>query len=257
MKLLLILLVCINLFGFNQVHNNTSFNKAKKQMYMKVYKDKKETFYCKNPYEYRFNEKAKRKINWIYPDEKFYTPRNPITKKGDLNIRTQRIEAEHIFPAYNFGRQMTCWRDGDSSCVVKSGKKKGKKYKGRKCCIKVSRKFKLMQADLHNLVPAIGEVNADRLNFRYMDTRSNLKGQYGQCEMKVDFKERKAYPANYTKGMISRAYLYMINTYDIKVSSSELKLIKAWNKIYPVSEWEKIRNKRIYSIQGNKNPYVK
>lgn len=156
-------------------------------------------------------------------------------------------------PAENFGRQLTCWREGDSQCV----KSNGKAYKGRKCCEKVSKQFRIMQADMHNLVPAIGEVNGDRSNYRYMDTREDLKGQYGECQFKVDFKERKAYPADYTKGQIARTYLYMSETYGIKLSKQEKRLMEAWDRMYPVSDWEKTRNSRIKTVQGNLNNYVK
>ena len=240
-------------------NTNESFAKAKKNMYMKVYKDHKETFYCKSRYEYRFNPIAKRKINWIYPNADIYTPRVPITKKGKPNIRTERTEAEHIFPAYNFGHQMTCWRNGDEQCFTiakdKKGRKYKKEYKGRKCCTKISKTYRIMQADLHNLVPAIGEINVDRLNYRYMATNETLKGDYGQCEFKV--RDRKAYPAAYTRGLISRTYLYMIDTYNIRMSKSEINLIQAWNKMYPVSDWERERNRRITKIQGNSNRFVK
>ncbi|MDN3683896.1 endonuclease [Vibrio sinaloensis] len=30
----------------------------------------------------------------------------------------------------------------------------------------------------------------------------------------------------------------------------------AWNKQFPVDEWECERDKRIYKVQGNHNPFV-
>jgi len=106
-----------------------------------------------------------------------------------------------------------------------------------------------MEADMMNLVPAIGEVNADRKNFRYMDTTQSLKGQYGECKFKVDFKKRKAYPPNYTKGLIARTYFYFTEKYKIKLSKRDKKMFKAWDKIYPITRWEKIRKNRIEEIQ--------
>ena len=43
-----------------------------------------------------------------------------------------------------------------------------------------------------NLVPAVGELNADRSNRRYgaLVPQSN---QYGECKFEVDFKNNKAY----------------------------------------------------------------
>jgi deoxyribonuclease-1 len=174
-------------------------------------------------------------------DETKYTPRNKYTKKGNINKRAKRLEWEHIVPAWNFGRQFSCWRNGDDKCVTK----KGKTYKGRRCCKKVSPIFKEMEADMFNLVPSIGEVNADRRNFRFMETKDDLKGQYGECTFKVDFKERKAYPADYTKGLIARTYLYFSKKYRMKLSKRDKRMFKLWNKLYPPTNWEQLRNKRI------------
>jgi hypothetical protein len=46
---------------------------------------------------------------------------------------------------------------------------------------------------MHNLQPAVGEVNGDRGNFMYSQWNGG-EGQYGQCGMKVDFKEKVAEP---------------------------------------------------------------
>lgn len=42
---------------------------------------------------------------------------------------------------------------------------------------------------MHNLQPAVGEVNGDRGNFMYSQWNGG-EGQYGQCAMKVNFKEK-------------------------------------------------------------------
>lgn len=47
---------------------------------------------------------------------------------------------------------------------------------------------------MHNLFPAIGEVNGDRANFRFSDWNGK-PNQYGKCQMLVDFKERQVQPA--------------------------------------------------------------
>lgn len=48
-----------------------------------------------------------------------------------------------------------------------------------------------MEADKQNLVPAIGEINGDRSNFRYAEAPTNLKyTQYGNCKVYTDFKAK-------------------------------------------------------------------
>ena len=63
-----------------------------------------------------------------------YTPRKNAN-------RAQRIEWEHIVPAWVIGHQRQCWQKG-----------------GRKNCAANDAQFRKAEADLHNLVPSIGEV---------------------------------------------------------------------------------------------------
>jgi deoxyribonuclease-1 len=77
--------------------------------------------------------------------------------------RSRRVEWEHVVPAQSFGQSFKKWREGDSKCV----NKKGKAFKGRKCAEKVNMEYRYMQADLYNLVPANGQVNAIRSNYSY------------------------------------------------------------------------------------------
>jgi len=181
-----------------------------------------------------------------------YKPRNEYTKKGKVNQRARRIEWEHLIPAENFGRQFSCWRDGDSKCVSS----KGKAYKGRKCCTKVNKQYRLMQADMHNLFPAIGELNADRSNFRF-DFELAQPKRYGECKFNVNFKQRRASVKEDIRGVIARDYLYFNQKYKMKLSKQELKKYQAWNKQYPADEWEIKRNKRIAKMQGNLNTFIK
>ncbi len=152
--------------------------------------------------------------------------------------RANRIEWEHIVPAWEFGHQLQCWQKG-----------------GRKNCADTSPEFNKMESDMHNLVPAIGEVNGDRSNFRFSQWNAKAD-QYGQCDMVIDFKNRQAQPAPDTRGKIARTYLYMQQTYNLKIASQQLKLFKAWDKSYPVDTIECKRDNAIAQVQGNHNPFV-
>lgn len=156
----------------------------------------------------------------LIPSNK-YTPRNALTKSGAPNKHAQRIEFEHIMPAHRFGKDLPCWRNG-----------------GRKACAKDER-FAQMESDRRNLVPAIGEINADRSNYEYADAPKDLAfSQYGACEVYTDFKAKRFYPAAYSKGFIARAYLYMSQTYNITLEPNEKALMRRWDKLYPPSEYE-------------------
>ncbi|HED5389982.1 TPA: endonuclease [Campylobacter jejuni] len=199
-----------------------SFEESKKEL-AKIYDDLGSSylydFYCEAPF--KSNKKGKYIKFEIIPSDK-YTPRNEYTKKGKINQRAKRIEWEHIMPAQNFGKHLPCWKEG-----------------GRKAC-KNDPIFVKMESDKQNLVPAIGEINGDRSNFRYSEAPLNLKyTQYGNCKVYTDFKTKRFYPADYSKGWIARSYLYMSKTYNIRLSDQERKLMEAWDKKYPMSEKEK------------------
>ncbi len=157
-----------------------------------------------------------------------------------------------MIPAENFGRQFSCWRDGDAKCV----NTKGKTFKGRRCCEKVDKDYRIMQADKHNLFPAVGELNADRSNFRF-DFELAKPERYGECKFNVDFKQRRAFVKEEIRGVIARDYLYFNKQYKMKLSKQELRKYNAWNKEYRADAWEIERNKRIKKIQGNANPFIK
>ncbi|EOH9591149.1 TPA: endonuclease [Campylobacter jejuni] len=199
-----------------------SFNESKKELarlYDSLGSDYQYDFYCNAPF--KINKKGKYIKFEVLPSNQ-YSPRNEYTKKGKINQRAKRIEWEHIMPAYNFGRHLPCWKKG-----------------GRKAC-QNDPVFQKMEADKQNLVPAIGETNGDRSNFRYAQAPLNLEyNQYGNCKVYTDFKAKRFYPADYSKGWIARSYLYMSKTYNIKLSDQERKLMEAWDKQYPMSEKEK------------------
>lgn len=202
----------------------TSFNNAKKQL-RKIYKELPQTsFYCGCDFTYSGKK--------LIPD--LSSCGYEVRKQPK---RAQRIEWEHVMPAWNFGHQLQCWQQG-----------------GRKNCRK-DPQFKKMESDMHNLVPAIGEVNGDRSNFRFTDI--GLKPfQYGQCQMLVDFKGRQVQPPQASRGQIARTYLYMQQQYQVKLSGSQLKLMQSWNRLYPATEQECQRHKLVEKRQGWPNPFV-
>ncbi|MDQ1213662.1 deoxyribonuclease I [Pantoea anthophila] len=151
--------------------------------------------------------------------------------------RATRIEWEHVMPAWEFGHQRQCWQDG-----------------GRKNCNK-DPDYRRIETDLHNLQPAVGEVNGDRGNFAYSQWNGSEK-QYGQCEMKIDFKLKQAEPPARARGAIARTYFYMRDQYHLRISRQQTQLFTAWDKLYPVTPWECERDQRIARVQGNHNPYV-
>jgi deoxyribonuclease-1 len=211
----------------------SSFSKAKKILQHQIYTDHRTTIYCGANFDSHKN---------VFPLPGFVT--NKYKK------RAAKIEWEHIVPAENFGRTFTEWREGDPQCVDR----KEQSFTGRNCARKVNIEFRFMEADLHNLYPAIGAVNASRSNYNFTMLPGS-KSTFGSCDMRVEGK--KVQPPESARGQIARAYLYMESGYHrYKMSKQQKKLMVAWDTMYPVSDWECTRAARIKEIQGNDNHYV-
>lgn len=95
-----------------------------------------------------------------------------------------------------------------------------------------------------NLVPAIGELNADRSNFRY-GASDPTTGQYGKCNFEVDFENKRAYVRPEIRGDIARIYLYMSEKYSINPSKQERQMMESWDKQDPLDDWESEKVRRI------------
>ncbi len=212
-----------------------SFNEAKKLLLQQVYYDHRKTFYCGCDFT---------------PDKKVI-PSNGYTPKKDWD-RACRLEWDHIVPAENFGKSFREWREGDPDCVDS----KGREFKGRKCSEKVNLEFRFMQADMYNLVPAEGEINALRSNYSFAMIPGE-KREFGLCDIEIE--DRKVEPPAEVRGDIARTYMYMDRAYPGHgiISGKNRKLFEAWDREDPVDQWECERCKRIERIQGNENRVVK
>lgn len=152
--------------------------------------------------------------------------------------RAARLEWEHVVPAWVMGHQRQCWQEG-----------------GRRNCRSNDPVFSAMEADMHNLVPSIGEVNGDRSNYRFGMLQGEPRG-YGQCDVEVDFKQRTVEPRPEVRGQIARIYFYIHDRYDLNMSKQQQRLFIAWNKEHPVTSWERQKDQRIADIMGHHNPFV-
>lgn len=211
-----------------------SFSKAKRLLEKQVYNNHRVTLYCGAIFD------ASKKVT---------APKGFSTTK--YVKRAKKVEWEHVVPAENFGRTFSEWRDGHKQCV----NSKGKSFKGRRCAEKVNTEYRFMQADMFNLYPAIGAVNALRSNHNFTMLPA-AQSDFGRCAMKID--DRKAEPPEVARGKIARTYLYMENTYKrYNMSKAQRQLMNAWDKMYPVDAWECTRAEKISKLQKNQNDVVK
>ncbi|MFZ1342403.1 endonuclease [Thiothrix eikelboomii] len=203
-----------------------SFSQSKWGLAQKVYKNHRLAFY--SGCQFRAQQKL------LAPDWKscgYQARKNPE--------RAKRIEWEHVVPAWVFGHQLKCWQQG-----------------GRAHCRDTNAQFRQMEADMHNLVPAIGELNGDRSNLPYGMVKGEPRAYGAKVNMEIDFKTRTAEPPDQVYGDIARINFYMRERYHFSLSSQQLQLFTAWNNLDPVDAWEQQRNELIRQAQGNDNPYV-
>ena len=205
-----------------------TFDRAKIELRQHVYHDQTQvgTFYCGCHWRWVGRSGGRTDL-----DSCHYTIRAQP-------VRAERTEWEHVVPASNFGRARQCWQDG-----------------GRRKCNATDPVFNAMEADMHNLTVSVGEVNADRSNYNF-GMLPNTSLQHGACPIKIDFQQRTAEPRDEVKGQVARIYFYMHDRYDMRMSNQQQRLFMSWHSQYPVTDWERERDRRIAAIMGYSNPFV-
>ena len=236
MKSTVIFLVCFvvcpvgaqqNLVSRPTEVGHRTFSKAKNVL-PRVYAGNEKDFYCGCPYTGKTMDLA----------TCGYVPRKQPA-------RAAKLEWEHVVPAWAIGHQRQCWQarvDG--------------KQGGRRHCTKTDSVFQQAEGDLVNLVPSVGEVNGDRSNYGFSVWTQAPSRMYGQCETEVDFKRRAIQPRVAVRGEIARIQFYMADTYALRLSRQDKQLFCAWARQHPVSDWERVRERRIKALQGRGNTYV-
>lgn len=200
----------------------------------KFYSSKKEIakHLHKNPYTFYSNCKIE-----FSGRGKFHPDLRSCNYKSRGNSkRARRIEFEHIFPVSWAKKQFGCWSNG-----------------GRTNCRNTDAAFRVLEADPVNLVPSVGEINGDRSNYRYAELTDGF--DYGTNGKIYYSKEsRKFMPPHEKKGWVARVHLYMMETYNIKLSGSYEKLMHAWAKL-PATQEECDYN-NLTTSWGYNNPFT-
>jgi len=211
-----------------------SFRQAKRAL-TEIYADRRVTFYCGCSYG------ADRKVDH---QSCGYEPRRD-------NKRARRVEWEHVVPAAVLGGSLPTWQAGHKECVDS----RGRHFKGRQCARKISPEFRAMEADLYNLQPAIGEVNAMRSD-RKMAEIPGEERQLGRCD--VEFGDDQFEPPPGVRGDVARTYFYMHAAYPGRgiVNRGNRPRLEAWAAADPVDGWECQRARRVAEVQGNVNRFV-
>jgi deoxyribonuclease-1 len=163
----------------------------------------------------------------------------------------KRIAWDRVVPVFAFGAHRACWKS--PMCKDESGTA----FSGVQCCREKDPVFRAMEADLHNIVPMISELNADRSNFTYADVPKEER-LYGACDVEVDRAKKLIEPPESVRGDIARIHFYMRDVYgdELPLTPAELAMFEQWNTADPPDAWEVDRNRRVATIQGRANDHL-
>ncbi len=238
----ILMLIVLLLAACSMPERNThqdSYGEAKRLLNQEIYKDHRKTFYCGCAFS--------------------------KTKKVRCNVgpgrRAKTVEWEHVVPASRFGQTFDSWQSSktwgcqlpeflqwllDADCRTVSGRSNARQQ---------SRLYRLMEADMHNLVPAIGLINQKRSNLPYGDIPGETR-RFGRCDFEVS--DQYAEPAPAIRGDIARIYFYMTRAYPdhVRLTAAEQEMFTQWDRQDPVDKWECLRCRRIQSAQHSRNPVV-
>jgi endonuclease I len=134
-----------------------------------------------------------------------------------------------------------------------------------------------MGTDLFHLYPSDGYVNGRRGNDPFGEvgtvsySSNNTYCKLGTCSF-PGYTSQVFEPTDSLKGDFARTYFYMVTAYDDKVatwvspqlagnqypalSAWSIALFLKWNSQDPVGPKERNRNKAIYGLQNNRNPFI-
>lgn len=121
-------------------------------------------------------------------------------------------------------------------------------------------------ADLHHVRPSLPDINSVRNNNPYGEVdkqkaKEVKDGTYLGGYLHDGYFE----PLDHSKGDVARILLYLNVRYDDEIASQNkniltvvksMDLLLKWNELDPVDDYEMLRNNYVFSVQGNRNPFI-
>ena len=156
---------------------------------------------------------------------------------GQRTVNGRKLTIEHAFPA--------AWIAAHHGCP------------NRNAC--EYPEYGYAEADLHNLWPAIGNINSSRSDQSLGEIPGEQRRFEDYC---ADFERTEGAdaivePRDAVKGDMARSILYMLNAYGLEVPSNmDRAMLLNWHRRDPPDDMERRRNSAIKHIQGNVNPYI-
>ena len=219
--------------GMFKSSSMVSLETAKKEM-KQVYLDsgQTKTLHCGC-----FFDKQKQ----VYPNLCDMAPER-FKVKGERKI----LKWVHAMPVAAFAGSMNCW---EQLICTRSD---GSKFKGVNCCSNISPKFKLMESDMHKLIPTFDWI-LETENDSYESVHLGGMAEYKVCMNEGVIPKD---PTSVARGNLARSYLYMSFQYRIHIQDALEERLRTWHFEDPPDKTEEIRNSLIEQVQGNRNPFI-
>ncbi|WP_262421873.1 endonuclease I family protein [Bacillus aquiflavi] len=119
-----------------------------------------------------------------------------------------------------------------------------------------------MKGDLHHLFACQPECNAKRSNYPYDDFSNYIpESPDEKIQNRCGVTQFERFEPEYGKGTVARAMLYILLRYPHMIQKSyskkiDIQLLFHWHERFPATVYELHRNKAIFHIQGNRNPFI-
>lgn len=227
-KILIIGLFCWLLLSNQAVGFHQLSPKQFKANLLHIYSEHLSTFFCEHPFE--------------------STGFTLIRYCRSCPKQSTHIQWMMIMSSNQLAKELSCYQE--KLCT----NKRGERYKGIKCCQKISEKYQQLEQDLHNWVPELHALVRARQQFPFGIIP--VHDSPNRCQLYFDRKLKMVEPPPAVRGFIARTYLYMSDKYHLSLSSEEYRLYLQWHKQYPPTAWEITRNEKIRAIQGDGNSYL-
>lgn len=166
-----------------------------------------------------------------------------------------KIEWEHIMPASKL-------LDDLQECKIGYEQNKEKYQNKRDYCQRNNAMYQKRISDLHNLVPAIAQINRDRKDIAYSEKTkisANDKKNINAFNdlRKCGYRHGNVFlPRADARGWIARTFLYMEKMYGVSLDKMEKKQYENWARRYHPSQKEVKIRQLINSVMGAKNKEV-
>lgn len=119
-----------------------------------------------------------------------------------------------------------------------------------------------MKGDLHHLFACQPDCNAKRSNYPYFDFPNYIpESPYEVIRNHCGVSQFERFEPEYGKGQVARAMLYFLLRYPKKINRRfrrkiDINLLIRWHEQFPITLYEQHRNRAIFLIQGNRNPFI-